>query len=167
MNHNHRPCRWYAQTPLGSFTSRAYRLIQFSFACVCCPTTADAVRCVLWPPLHKGRLSAAAGLGIAKAFWNHRHCRWFFYTIKKIRRGNSFCGSSCVITANFRLWRCSYCCAHAPITPSLRGHLGPCNDIRLFYRALTVRPPIWLLGLLRKKPRPDGRGLNASFVSEN
>ncbi|MBQ3147389.1 MAG: hypothetical protein IJB91_06645, partial [Oscillospiraceae bacterium] len=27
--------------------------------------------------LVRGRLSAAAGLGIAKAFWNHRHRRWF------------------------------------------------------------------------------------------
>ena len=25
-NHNHRPCRWFAQAPLGPFTSRAYRL---------------------------------------------------------------------------------------------------------------------------------------------
>jgi len=27
-NHNHRRCRWYAQAPLGPFTSRAYRLIE-------------------------------------------------------------------------------------------------------------------------------------------
>ena len=33
-NHNHRPCRWYAQAPLGPFTSRAYRLIEFYFACM-------------------------------------------------------------------------------------------------------------------------------------
>ena len=26
-NHNHRPCRWFAQAPLGPITSRAYRLI--------------------------------------------------------------------------------------------------------------------------------------------
>ena len=44
-NHNHRPCRWYAQAPLGPFTSRAYRLIELSFACVSCPATADAVIC--------------------------------------------------------------------------------------------------------------------------
>ena len=133
-NHNHRPCRWYAQAPLGPFTSRAYRLIEFSFACVFCPTTADAVMCapkapsdegagfceakdwgrefsllVSLPPsrlcratsgpllsalrtfspltgkstLIRGRLSAAAGLCIAKAFWNHRHSRWYSYTIKR------------------------------------------------------------------------------------
>ena len=28
-NHNHRPCRWYAQAPSGPFTSRAYRLVEF------------------------------------------------------------------------------------------------------------------------------------------
>ena len=137
-NHYHRPCRWYAQAPLGSFTNRAYRLIEFSFACVFCPTTADAVTnahkapsdegagflrskktggenislLVSLPPssphgestyklwsdcprqsfiersaalcntLVRGRLSAAAGLGIAKAFWNHWHCRWYSYTRK-------------------------------------------------------------------------------------
>ena len=108
-NHNHRPCRWFAQAPLGPFTSRAYRLIELSFACVLCPTTADAViyapkapsdegadfceakdwgrefaLLVSLPPsspngestsLIRGKLAAAAGLGIAKAFWNHRHCR--------------------------------------------------------------------------------------------
>ena len=42
-NYNHRPCRWYAQAPLGPFTSRAYRLIELSFACLFCPTTANAV----------------------------------------------------------------------------------------------------------------------------
>ena len=26
-NHTHRPCRWFAQAPLGPITSRAYRLI--------------------------------------------------------------------------------------------------------------------------------------------
>ena len=57
-NHNHRPCRWYAQAPLGPFTSRAYRLIEFSFACVWCPTTADAVRCALRPPCVKGAVTA-------------------------------------------------------------------------------------------------------------
>ena len=36
-NHNHRPCRWFAQAPLGPFTSRAYRLIESSFACMRCP----------------------------------------------------------------------------------------------------------------------------------
>ena len=85
--------RWYALAPLGPFTSRAYRLIEISFACVFCPTTADAVIyaakkdwgrefviLVSLPPsspngestsLIRGRLAAAAGLGIAKAFWNH------------------------------------------------------------------------------------------------
>ena len=110
-NHNHRPCRWFALAPLGPIASRAYRyrLIEFSFACVSCPTTADAViyasKAPLckgscqpngWlrdchyesnpseqnqrfcpPPLTQGRLSAAVGLGKAKAFWNHRHRRWF------------------------------------------------------------------------------------------
>ena len=34
-NHNHRPCRWFAQAPLGPFTSRAYRLIEYlSLACL-------------------------------------------------------------------------------------------------------------------------------------
>ena len=42
-NHNHRPCRWYAQAPLGPFTSQAYRLFKLSFACVSRPTTANAV----------------------------------------------------------------------------------------------------------------------------
>ena len=36
-NHNHRPCRWFAQAPLGPFTSRAYRLIESSFARMRCP----------------------------------------------------------------------------------------------------------------------------------
>ena len=29
-NHNHRPCRWYAQAPLGHDPGRAYRLIERS-----------------------------------------------------------------------------------------------------------------------------------------
>ena len=53
-NHYHRPCRWYAQAPLGPFTSRAYRLIEFSFACVFCPTTANAVIGAPKAPLCKG-----------------------------------------------------------------------------------------------------------------
>ena len=53
-NHNHRPCRWYAQAPLGPFTSRAYRLIELSFACVFCPTTADAVMCAPKAPSDEG-----------------------------------------------------------------------------------------------------------------
>ena len=54
LNHNHRPCRWYAQAPLGPVTSRAYRLIEFSFACVFCPTTADAVMCAPKAPSDEG-----------------------------------------------------------------------------------------------------------------
>ena len=37
--------------------------------------------------LIRGRLVAAAELGIAKAFWNHRRCRWFS-GYKKIGRGD-------------------------------------------------------------------------------
>ena len=113
-NHNYRPCRWYAPAPLGPFTSRAYRLIEFSFACVWCPTIADAIRCAPrppcvkgtqsphsgdWgiatmrsippsrlsavpPPFAQGRHSAAAGLGIAKAFWNPQPCWGFSCTTK-------------------------------------------------------------------------------------
>lgn len=29
-NHNHRPCRWFAQAPLGHVPGRAYRLIERS-----------------------------------------------------------------------------------------------------------------------------------------
>ena len=29
-NHNHRPCRWFAQAPLGHVPGRAYRLIESS-----------------------------------------------------------------------------------------------------------------------------------------
>lgn len=29
-NHNHRPCRWFAQAPLGHVPGRAYRLIEQS-----------------------------------------------------------------------------------------------------------------------------------------
>ena len=42
--------------------------------------------------LIRGRLSAAAGLGIAKAFWNHRHSRWNSYTKRKPPH---FCGGLC------------------------------------------------------------------------
>ena len=32
-NHNHRPCRWFAQDPLGPFACQTYRLIEiFSLA---------------------------------------------------------------------------------------------------------------------------------------
>ena len=48
------PCRWYALAPLGPFISRAYRLIEFSFACVFCPTTADAVIYALTAPSDEG-----------------------------------------------------------------------------------------------------------------
>ena len=44
----------FTSPPLGSFTSRAYRLIELSFACLWCPTSADAVRCALRPPLTRG-----------------------------------------------------------------------------------------------------------------
>ena len=135
-NHNHRPCRWYAQAPLGPFTSRAYRLIELSFACVSCPATADAVICtpLLAPSdegagfcgakdwgreyssscfspsvfaygestsLIRGRLSAAAELGIAKAFWNHRHYRWVSLTNKKIRPSARIFASIKVNTLDF------------------------------------------------------------------
>ena len=50
-----RVCRWYALAPLGPFISRAYRLIEFSFACVWCPTTADAVRYAPKAPSDEGR----------------------------------------------------------------------------------------------------------------
>ena len=29
-NHNHRPCRWFAQAPLGHVPGRAYRLVESS-----------------------------------------------------------------------------------------------------------------------------------------
>lgn len=64
------------------FTSRAYRLIELSFACVSCPTTADAV---MYSPkaLVRRRLSTAVGLCIAKAFWSHQPCWWFSLNNKK------------------------------------------------------------------------------------
>ena len=40
-NHNHRPCRWFAQAPLGPITSRAYRLIESSFYCMMRPTAIE------------------------------------------------------------------------------------------------------------------------------
>lgn len=30
FNHNHRPCRWFAQAPLGHVPGRAYRLVESS-----------------------------------------------------------------------------------------------------------------------------------------
>ena len=66
QNYNHRPCRWYALAPLGPFISRAYRLIEFSFAFVWCPTTADAVRYAPKAPLCKGQISPLAGKMSAK-----------------------------------------------------------------------------------------------------
>ena len=30
LNHNHRPCRWFAQAPLGHVPGRAYRLVESS-----------------------------------------------------------------------------------------------------------------------------------------
>jgi len=120
-NHNHRPCRWFAQAPLWPITCRAYRLIEFSFPCMSCPTTTNVVCSFSWPPLTRGlafakqktggeiffsscfspsvfacgestslirgRQAAVAGLGIAKAFWNHRHSRWYSYTISNRRPG--------------------------------------------------------------------------------
>ena len=44
-NHNHRPCRWFAQAPLGPITSRAYRLIEFSFCCMMRPTAIEIAVC--------------------------------------------------------------------------------------------------------------------------
>ena len=93
-NHNHRPCRWFAQAPLGPITSRAYRLIEFSFYCMMRPT---AIEIAAWRILRftsldylpfliapyqllsrlVPRFARIFFLGIAKAFWNHRHCRWF------------------------------------------------------------------------------------------
>ena len=93
-NHNHRPCRWFAQAPLGPITSRAYRLIEFSFYCMMRPTAIEiaAWRILLFTSLDYlpfliapyqllsrlvPRFARIFFLGIAKAFWNHRHCRWF------------------------------------------------------------------------------------------
>ena len=44
-NHNYRPCRWFAQAPLGPITSRAYRLIEFSFCCMMRPTAIEIAVC--------------------------------------------------------------------------------------------------------------------------
>ena len=44
-NHNHRPCRWFAQAPLGPITSRAYKLIEFSFCCMMRPTAIEIAVC--------------------------------------------------------------------------------------------------------------------------
>ena len=44
-NHNHRPCRWFAQAPLGPITSRAYSLIEFSFCCMMRPTAIEIAVC--------------------------------------------------------------------------------------------------------------------------
>ena len=44
-NHNHRPCRWFALAPLGPITSRAYRLIEFSFCCMMRPTAIEIAVC--------------------------------------------------------------------------------------------------------------------------
>ena len=94
INHNHRPCRWFAQAPLGPITSRAYRLIEFSFYCMMRPTAIEiaAWRILLFTSLDYlpfliapyqllsrlvPRFARIFFLGIAKAFWNHRHCRWF------------------------------------------------------------------------------------------
>ena len=93
-NHNHRPCRWFAQAPLGPITSRAYRLIESSFYCMMRPTAIEiaAWRILLFTSLDYlpfliapyqllsrlvPRFARIFFLGIAKAFWNHRHCRWF------------------------------------------------------------------------------------------
>ena len=40
-NHNHRPCRWFAQAPLGPITSRTYRFIESSFYCMMRPTAIE------------------------------------------------------------------------------------------------------------------------------
>ena len=37
LNHNHRPCRWFAQAPLGHALGRAYRLIEKSANCTTFP----------------------------------------------------------------------------------------------------------------------------------
>ena len=44
-NHNHRPCRLFAQAPLGPITSRAYKLIEFSFCCMMRPTAIEIAVC--------------------------------------------------------------------------------------------------------------------------
>ena len=59
-NHNHRPCRWYAQAPLGPFSSPAYRLIELSTTCISCPTTADAVMHMPKAPSDEGKRSTVA-----------------------------------------------------------------------------------------------------------
>ena len=41
INHNHRPCRWFAQAPLGPITSRTYRFIESSFYCMMRPTAIE------------------------------------------------------------------------------------------------------------------------------
>ena len=104
-NHNHRPCRWFAQAPLGPITSRAYRLIESSFYCMMRPTAIEiaAWRILLFTSLDYlpfliapyqllsrlvPRFARIFFLGIAKAFWNHRHCRWFSL-YKKVQTGKS------------------------------------------------------------------------------
>ena len=112
-NHNHRPCRWFAQAPLGPITSRAYRLIESSFYCMMRPTAIEiaAWRILLFTSLDYlpfliapyqllsrlvPRFARIFFLGIAKAFWNHRHCRWFSLYNKKgsLQKQRAFCSLS-------------------------------------------------------------------------
>ena len=52
-NHNHRPCRWFAPAPFGSFANRAYRLIELPFPYMSCLTTTNVVCSFSWPPLKR------------------------------------------------------------------------------------------------------------------
>ena len=90
-NHNHRPCRWFAQAPLGPFTSRAYRLTtEFLLHGVpCCYSNSGRVLLyfisnisLLCSPsfLLISRFARIFFLCIPKTFWNHRRCRWFSFT---------------------------------------------------------------------------------------
>ena len=89
-NHNHRTCRWYAQAPLGPFSSRAYRLIEYlSLACsallpqmrLCthrrppCVKGAVTMRTTPPPSVRTGHLPLhRGGFPLRRDYvWNHRH----------------------------------------------------------------------------------------------
>ena len=90
-----RPCRRLAQAPLEPFSSRAYRLIELlSFASLALPAIQIACSTIhvkitnifsVAIILDSSLCSDKRAFCIAKAFWNHRHCRWFSLHKQKIR----------------------------------------------------------------------------------
>ena len=67
LSHDHQPCRWLAQAPLGHSTRRAFRLVEQSATCGSRSTATD-VATIFKPPFAQGSLRCGGNCAKLKLF---------------------------------------------------------------------------------------------------